>query len=169
MRRSGFLATGAALGASTVFSPYAIAAPGTTVTLGYLDSASGVLSDIAGHHKVGIQIAVDEANARGRVRWNLASGDDNSKPQTGVNEIRLYIDENMSDNLSGVPLVRVGCVRPRYIPPTIKIPASGEATLNDMDDQGNLIFKYLATQDPIADDLSQNDYFDPTVDCQVLQ
>ena len=99
MRRSGFIAASAALGASTVFSPYAIAAPGTTVTLGYLDSASGVLSDIAGHHKIGIQIALDEANAKGRVRWNLASGDDNSKPQTGVNEIRRLIDQERIDAL----------------------------------------------------------------------
>jgi hypothetical protein len=90
-------------------------------------------------------------------------------PTTGVNEIRLYILENMSDNLSGVPLVRVGCVQPKYIPPSIKVPASGEATLNDADAQGNLIFKYLATQDPIADNLNQTDYFDPAVDCQVLQ
>jgi hypothetical protein len=102
---------------------------------------------------------------------------------TGINEVRLYILENMSDNLSGVPLVRVACLRPRYVPPTLKVPASGDVNgLNgDLVDQaGNptdattrakemRYFRYLATQDPIANDLQTEDYFDPTVDCMVLQ
>ncbi|BDE08012.1 ABC transporter substrate-binding protein [Vulcanimicrobium alpinum] len=98
MRRSAFLA-GTAAGYSTVFSPYAIAAPGTTVTLGYLDSASGVLSDIGGYHAIGVKLALAEANASGRVKWALVSGDDNSKPQTGINEAHRLIDQERVDAL----------------------------------------------------------------------
>jgi hypothetical protein len=109
--------------------------------------------------------------------------EDLTPPTTGINEIRLYILENMSDNLSGVPLVRVACLRPRYVPPTLKIPASGDVNgLNGdlVDRDGNptdalqrlreqRFFRYLATQDPIANVLQDVDYFNPAVDCQVLQ
>ncbi len=109
--------------------------------------------------------------------------EDITPPTTGINEIRLYILENMSDNLSGVPLVRVACLRPRYVPPTLKVPATGD--VNDLngdlvDRDGNStdaltrqreqrFFRYLATQDPIANTLQDVDYFNSEVDCQVLQ
>ncbi|MBI5510542.1 MAG: VWA domain-containing protein [Deltaproteobacteria bacterium] len=55
----------------------------------------------------------------------------------GFNEVRLYILENMADNLSGSPLVRAACVRAQYIPPSLKVPSSGEIVI----DEGR--FKYL--------------------------
>jgi branched-chain amino acid transport system substrate-binding protein len=99
MRRGTFVGAAAALGASTAFSPYAIAAPGAAVTLGYLDSASGVLSDIGGYHAAGVKLAVAEANASGRVKFAIAAGDDNSKPQTGVSEVHRLIDQEKVDAL----------------------------------------------------------------------
>jgi branched-chain amino acid transport system substrate-binding protein len=99
IKRSGFLAASAAAGASTVFSPYAIAAPGTTVTLGYLDSASGVLSDIGDYHAIGVKLAVDEANASGRVRYDIVKGDDNSKPAVGITEAHRLFDQEKVDVL----------------------------------------------------------------------
>jgi len=99
MKRSAFVAASAAAGASTVFSPFAIAAPGTTVKLGYLDSASGVLSDIGGYHALGVKLAVAEANAAGRVRYEIVAGDDNSKPQTGINEAHRLIEQEKVDAL----------------------------------------------------------------------
>lgn len=59
----------------------------------------------------------------------------------GFNEIRLYLLENMADNLSGTPLVRTACVRAQYVPPAKKVPASGEIELDEND------FKYLWTTD----------------------
>lgn len=99
MKRRTLLAGSAAAAASTVFSPYAIAAPGTTVTIGYLDSMSGVLSDIAGYHAAGVRLALQEANARGRVRYALVTGDDNSKPQAGISETHRLVDQEKVDVL----------------------------------------------------------------------
>jgi hypothetical protein len=58
-----------------------------------------------------------------------------TEPQYGVghNEIRLYILENMADNLSGPPLVRSACVRTEYVPPSRKVPAAGEVILDECD------------------------------------
>ena len=95
--RSRFLAGAAAAGASTVFSPYAIAAPGTTVRIGYLDSGSGVLSDIGDYHAIGVKLAIDEANAKGRVRYQIVKGDDNSKPAIGISEAHRLIDQEKVD------------------------------------------------------------------------
>jgi len=98
-KRRAFLAASAAAGASTVFSPYAIAAPGTTVRLGYLDSASGVLSDIGDYHAIGVKLALDEANANGRVRYEIVKGDDNSKPAIGITEAHRLFDQEKVDAL----------------------------------------------------------------------
>lgn len=48
----------------------------------------------------------------------------------GWNEIRLFVLENLADDLSGIPLVRQACVRTRYVPPTFQIPADGLVTVN---------------------------------------
>jgi branched-chain amino acid transport system substrate-binding protein len=99
VKRSTLLAGGVATAASTVFSPWAIAAPGTTVRIGYLESMSGVLSDIGGYHAAGVKLAVAEANAKGRVRFEIVTGDDNSKPQTGISEAHRLIDQEKVDVL----------------------------------------------------------------------
>ena len=51
----------------------------------------------------------------------------------GHNEIRLYILENMADNLSAPPLVRTACVRTQYVPPSRKVPADGVVELDECD------------------------------------
>ena len=75
----------------------------------------------------------------------------------GFNEIRLYLLENMADNLSGEPLVRTACVRGHYIPPAKKIPVGGEVILTEAD------FGYLNSSEFVPP--NPVDYFDPRVDC----
>ncbi len=74
----------------------------------------------------------------------------------GSNEIRLYILENMADNLSGAPLVRSACVRTEYVPPSRKVPAAGEVVLDECD------FWYLGNNE---DAIFQNDPPDPDTVC----
>ncbi|OGR08620.1 MAG: hypothetical protein A2341_00020 [Deltaproteobacteria bacterium RIFOXYB12_FULL_58_9] len=56
----------------------------------------------------------------------------------GYNQVRLYILENMADNLSGAPLIRTACVTGQYVPPSRKVPAAGGVRLDECD------FWYLA-------------------------
>ncbi len=105
----------------------------------------------------------------------------------GWNEIRLFILENLADDLSGVPLVRQACIRTRYVPPTLQVPLSGTVSINgresprdDTIDEIQLSdyipadpplpadFKYLPGNDPIFNDLDINDLFDPRQDCIVI-
>jgi hypothetical protein len=76
----------------------------------------------------------------------------------GFNEIRLYLMENMADNLSGTPLVRSACVRAQYVPPSKKVPASGEVELSEED------FKYMWTTDE-ADSFSDQALCTSSNDC----
>lgn len=108
MRRSSFVAATGAAGAAATLSPAGFAAD-TTVRIGYLDSFSGVFSDIAAYHKAGAQLALAEVNARGRTRYEFAFGDDASAPQTGVTETRRLLEQEKVDVLmqgtsSGVAL-----------------------------------------------------------------
>jgi hypothetical protein len=66
----------------------------------------------------------------------------------GVNEVRLYILENLSDDLSGPPVVRTACVRTRYVPPSLKVPARGRVDLTEAD------FRYLPGEDPLFNDVA---------------
>lgn len=96
MRRSQFVGAASGIVAAAAF-PAATFAANATVRIGYLDSFSGVFSDIANYHKIGAQIAVDEANASGRVKYELVLGDDGSKPQSGITEMRRLIDQEKID------------------------------------------------------------------------
>lgn len=79
----------------------------------------------------------------------------------GNNQIRLYILENLSDNMTGQPLIRTACVNAQYIPPSFKIPAIGIVDLLETD------FKYLPAQDPlIVNGLVP--LFNPATDCITL-
>ena len=82
----------------------------------------------------------------------------------GYNEVRLYLLENMADNLAGAPLVRAACVRARYIPPSLKQPA-GDVRLTEAN------FKYLGNAEEIFNDQSGQPpvQFDPSVDCILAQ
>jgi len=100
-KRASFIAGSAA--AATAFSlPTRIRAQGATVKIGYIDSFSGPLADIGQHQRKGMQVAVDELNRRGGVRYELVPADDASKPATGVNEARrLFTQENIDVLMTG--------------------------------------------------------------------
>ena len=99
MKRNVFVAAGGALAATAALRAPLCAAGPVRVKIGFLDSASGVLSDIAGYHKIGANIALAEANARGRTRYEFAYGDDASKPAVGVTEARRLIEQERIDVL----------------------------------------------------------------------
>jgi hypothetical protein len=80
----------------------------------------------------------------------------------GHNEIRLYIVENMADDLAGEPLIRTACVRARYIAGAVKVPADGQVVLTESD------FHYTESDDPTFDDPAVVP-FSPITDCINLQ
>lgn len=106
----------------------------------------------------------------------------------GWNEIRIFILENLADDLSGVPLVRQACIRTRYVPPTLQVPLSGFVGVNgraaprdDTLEEVQLAdyipadppitpdFKYLPGNDPIFNDPQiASELFDPSQDCIVI-
>ncbi len=77
----------------------------------------------------------------------------------GYNDIYLHIVEHVGGILGGVPLLRTACVRTRYVPPSLKIPANGEITLTEPD------FRYAESQDPLVATLAPDQLFDPAADC----
>jgi branched-chain amino acid transport system substrate-binding protein len=99
MKRTTFVAGSGALAAAAAIPAPLFAAPPATVKIGFLDSYSGVLSDIAGYHKIGANIALAEANARGRTKYEFVYGDDASKPAVGATEARRLIEQEKVDVL----------------------------------------------------------------------
>jgi ABC-type branched-subunit amino acid transport system substrate-binding protein len=97
MKRNAFVAAGGALAATAALPAPLFAAPPATVRIGFLDSFSGVLSDIAGYHKIGANIALAEANARGRTKYEFVYGDDASKPAVGATEARRLVEQEKVD------------------------------------------------------------------------
>jgi len=67
-----------------------------TVKIGFLESFSGVFSDLGAIHKAGAQLALADANARGRVKYEFVLGDDASKPAVATTEARRLIREGRS-------------------------------------------------------------------------
>lgn len=100
MRRSTFVAavSNAALAASL---PLRAVAANPVIKIGYIDSFSGPLSDIGGHHRIGAAAAIQEANRRGRVKYELIAADDTSKPAVGTTEARRLIGQENVDVLMG--------------------------------------------------------------------
>jgi len=97
MKRNAFVAAGGALAAAAALPAPLFAAAPATVKIGFLDSFSGVLSDIAGYHKIGANIALAEANARGRTKYEFVYGDDASKPAVGATEARRLVEQEKVD------------------------------------------------------------------------
>jgi len=82
----------------------------------------------------------------------------------GINEVRVYVEEGLADDAAGAPLIRTACLRARYVPPSLKVPASGSVQLADSD------FRYLPSNDGIFNDsVVANSIFDETLDCVELQ
>src|ERR1700682_3581790 len=99
MRRSSFITASAY---AALAAPLAATAQTATVKIGYIDSFSGALADIAEHHILTVTYAIEEANRRGRTRFELVKGDDNSVPPTGGTESRrLMTQENVDVLLLG--------------------------------------------------------------------
>jgi branched-chain amino acid transport system substrate-binding protein len=103
MQRKNFLAAGVAAGAALVTPRFALAAgPAATVKIGFLESFSGVFSDLGAYHKAGALLALEDANKAGRVKYEFVYGDDASKPATARTEAqRLLAQENVDVLLGG--------------------------------------------------------------------
>jgi len=100
VKRQSFIATGAAALAAT--PRFALAAgPGATVKIGFLDSFSGVFSDLGAYHKAGALLALADANRSGRVKYEFAMGDDGSKPSIATTEARRLVSQENVDVLFG--------------------------------------------------------------------
>jgi branched-chain amino acid transport system substrate-binding protein len=97
MQRKNFLVAGAAAGLATAVPRFTLAAgPGATVKIGFLESFSGVFSDLGAEHKIGAMLALADANKKGRTKFEFVYGDDTSKPPTAVTEARrLVLQENV--------------------------------------------------------------------------
>ena len=102
MKRTTFLSASAAA-ASALAAPRFTLAAGTaaTVKIGFLESFSGVFSDLGGVHKLGAQLALADANKSGRVKFEFVFGDDASNPATGTTEARRLITQEGVDVLFG--------------------------------------------------------------------
>jgi branched-chain amino acid transport system substrate-binding protein len=101
--RRSLLASGAAAVAATAVPRFTLAAgPAATVKIGFIDSFSGIFSDIAAIHKVGAELALADMNAKGRVKFEFAFADDNSKPAVATTEARRLVGQENVDVLFGL-------------------------------------------------------------------
>ncbi|HZW52798.1 MAG TPA: ABC transporter substrate-binding protein [Candidatus Elarobacter sp.] len=101
--RRSLLAGGAAAAAAVSAPRFTLAAgPAATVKIGFIDSFSGVFSDIAAIHKVGAELALADMNAKGRVKFEFSYADDNSKPATAGTEARRLVGQDNVDVLFGL-------------------------------------------------------------------
>lgn len=97
MKRSTFALSAAAAATAVSVPRFTLAAGNaTTVKIGFLDSFSGVFSDLGATHRAGAQLALDDANKTGRVKYEFVYGDDGSKPpQARTEALRLIGQENV--------------------------------------------------------------------------
>ncbi|BDE07141.1 ABC transporter substrate-binding protein [Vulcanimicrobium alpinum] len=102
MNRSTFLASGAAAGAAIAAPRFTLAAgPAATVKVGFIESFSGVFSDLGAYHKAGALLALEDANKSGRVKYEFAYGDDASKPAVATTEGQRLVSQENVDVLFG--------------------------------------------------------------------
>jgi branched-chain amino acid transport system substrate-binding protein len=102
MKRTAFLQSAAGAATLAATPRFALAAGrAATVKIGFLDSFSGVFSDLASYQKLAAQLALEDVNRRGRVRYEFVFGDDNSKPAIATTEARRLIAQEGVDALFG--------------------------------------------------------------------
>jgi branched-chain amino acid transport system substrate-binding protein len=102
MKRERFLLSAAATSIAAAVPRFSLAAgPAATIKIGFLDSFSGVFSDIAAYHKIGAEIALADLNKNGRVKYAFAYGDDTSKPDGATTEARRLATQENVDVLFG--------------------------------------------------------------------
>jgi branched-chain amino acid transport system substrate-binding protein len=79
-----------------------------TVRIGYLDSLSGPFA-VGGIPQLnGARLALEDANRRGRARYELVVADDNTKPAVGLTEARRLVEVEKVDVLVGGASSAVG-------------------------------------------------------------
>ena len=102
--RRSLLAGGAAAVTAAAAPRFTLAAgPAATVKIGFIDSYSGVFSDIAAIHKVGAELALADMNAKsGRAKFEFAYADDTSKPAVAGTEARRLVGQENVDVLFGL-------------------------------------------------------------------
>ncbi len=102
MKRSTFVLSGAAAGLAAAAPRFAVAAgPAATVKIGFLDSFTGVFSDLGAYHRAGALLALEDANRRGRVKYEFSFADDASKPAIATSEARRLATQEKVDVLFG--------------------------------------------------------------------
>ncbi|MGD1065998.1 MAG: ABC transporter substrate-binding protein [Vulcanimicrobiaceae bacterium] len=75
---------------------------GVTVKIGHVDSFSGVYANAAASQKLGLQLALDQANKKNsRIQYVAVDGDDQSKPAAGETEAKRLIQQEKVDVLCG--------------------------------------------------------------------
>jgi branched-chain amino acid transport system substrate-binding protein len=102
MKRQTFLASGAAAAGALATPQFTLAAgPAATVKIGFLESFSGVFSDLGGVHRQAAELALADQNKSGRVKFEFVFGDDASKPAQGTTEARRLVGQEGVDVLFG--------------------------------------------------------------------
>ena len=101
MQRKSFLAASGATLAAAAVPRFTAAAGPVTVKVGFLDSFSGVFSDLGAYHRAGAEMALADANRKGRVRYEFVFGDDGSKPAQAGTEAHRLIENEKVDVLFG--------------------------------------------------------------------
>jgi branched-chain amino acid transport system substrate-binding protein len=99
MKRTAFVAGAATALAAPCFT--FAAGPAAPVKIGFLDSFSGVFSDLGAVHKEAALLALEDANKSGRVKFEFAFGDDGSRPAQALSEARRLIGQEHVDVLYG--------------------------------------------------------------------
>ncbi|MDB5026537.1 MAG: putative transporter substrate-binding protein [Candidatus Eremiobacteraeota bacterium] len=104
LSRRSLLAGGAAAAAAVAAPRFTLAAgPAATVKIGFIDSFSGVFSDIAALHRVSADLALADFNrTASRVKFEFAYADDNSKPAVATTEARRLVGQENVDVLFGL-------------------------------------------------------------------
>ncbi len=90
-------------GAAPLLPPRDVIAAGGNVTIkiGHIDGFSGVYASASQSQQSGMQLAVDEANKGGRIKYEIIKGDDQSKPAVGTTEAKRLISQEKVDVLLG--------------------------------------------------------------------
>ncbi len=107
--RRGFLAGSlAASGAALVPGAVRAATARPVVRIGYIDSLSGPFAVGGIPQLSGARLALDDANRRGRTRYELIVADDATKPAIGTSEARRLVENEKVDALAGGASSAVG-------------------------------------------------------------
>lgn len=101
MKRTTFLASGAATTGALAAPRFTLAAGPVTVKIGFLESFSGVFSDLGNVHRQAANLALADQNKSGRVKFEFLYGDDASRPATATTEARRLVSQEGVDVLFG--------------------------------------------------------------------